>query len=239
MTVFYIFICFYIFIYINRFIYVYDIVWKICFLSVGVLEYELERRVFTVTISILTDIPSWSSAFKGDWRMVRAAALLHSPGPTSHQWKMLLPYQQTKDVAVVKPSRYCHLDGEPWGDSGQKQASCHLSLGHCTPPSLTVCLVWVYSRVRLCDPMACSSPGSSVHEIIQEKMGVGCCFLLQGIFLTQGLNPHLLHCRQILYHCKETQDGEAQDPGPREWDADQRNSFSELNSCIFPCIKKS
>ena len=25
-------------------------------------------------------------------------------------------------------------------------------------------------------------------------------FLLQGIFLTQGLNPGLLHCRQILYH---------------------------------------
>ena len=25
-------------------------------------------------------------------------------------------------------------------------------------------------------------------------------FLLQGIFLTQGLNPSLLHCRQILYH---------------------------------------
>ena len=32
---------------------------------------------------------------------------------------------------------------------------------------------------------------------------VGCHFLHQGIFLTQGLNPHLLcllHCRQILYH---------------------------------------
>ena len=25
-------------------------------------------------------------------------------------------------------------------------------------------------------------------------------FFLQGIFLTQGLNPGLLHCRQILYH---------------------------------------
>ena len=24
-------------------------------------------------------------------------------------------------------------------------------------------------------------------------------FLLQGIFMTQELNPHLLHCRQILY----------------------------------------
>ena len=28
----------------------------------------------------------------------------------------------------------------------------------------------------------------------------GCChFLLQGIFLTQGLNLSLLHCRQILF----------------------------------------
>ena len=29
---------------------------------------------------------------------------------------------------------------------------------------------------------------------------MGCHFLLQGIFLTQGSNPGLLHCRQILYH---------------------------------------
>ena len=28
----------------------------------------------------------------------------------------------------------------------------------------------------------------------------GCHFLLQGIFLTQGLNPSLLHFRQILYY---------------------------------------
>ena len=28
---------------------------------------------------------------------------------------------------------------------------------------------------------------------------VGCHFLLQGIFPTQGSNPGLLHCRQILY----------------------------------------
>jgi len=28
---------------------------------------------------------------------------------------------------------------------------------------------------------------------------VGCHFLLQGIFLTQGLNLGLLHCRQTLY----------------------------------------
>ena len=29
---------------------------------------------------------------------------------------------------------------------------------------------------------------------------VGCHSLLKGIFPTQGLNPGLLHCRQILYH---------------------------------------
>ena len=33
-----------------------------------------------------------------------------------------------------------------------------------------------------------------------KTTGVGCHFLLQGIFLTQGLNPHLLHWQVILYH---------------------------------------
>ena len=32
-----------------------------------------------------------------------------------------------------------------------------------------------------------------------KKTGVGCHFLLQGIFPTQGSNPGLPHCRRILY----------------------------------------
>ena len=32
-----------------------------------------------------------------------------------------------------------------------------------------------------------------------KNTGVGCHSLLQGIFLTQELNPGLLHCRQTLY----------------------------------------
>ena len=36
------------------------------------------------------------------------------------------------------------------------------------------------------------SPGKST--------GVGCHALLQGIFLTQESNPHLLHCRQIFFY---------------------------------------
>ena len=34
--------------------------------------------------------------------------------------------------------------------------------------------------------------------------GVGCYFLLQGIFPTQGLNPNLLHCRWILYQASKS-----------------------------------
>ena len=53
------------------------------------------------------------------------------------------------------------------------------------------------------DPMVCSPPGSSVHGISRKNIGVGCHFLLQGIFLTQELNLHLLHLlhqQAILYH---------------------------------------
>ena len=55
----------------------------------------------------------------------------------------------------------------------------------------------------LCDTMDCSLPGSSVHGHFPGKStGVGCHFLLQGIFLTQGLNPGLLPCRQTLYRLR-------------------------------------
>ena len=44
-------------------------------------------------------------------------------------------------------------------------------------------------------------PGSFAHGIFSGKnTGVGCHFLLWGIFLTKGLNLHLLLGRQILYH---------------------------------------
>ena len=53
--------------------------------------------------------------------------------------------------------------------------------------------------LTLCDPMDCSPSGSSVHgDSPGKNTGVGCHALLQGIFLTQGLNPGLPHCRQML-----------------------------------------
>ena len=52
------------------------------------------------------------------------------------------------------------------------------------------------SCLTLCDPMDCNLPGSSVHgSFLGKSTGVGCHFLLQGIFLNQGLNPGRPHCR--------------------------------------------
>ena len=53
----------------------------------------------------------------------------------------------------------------------------------------------------LWDPMDCS-PTRLLRpwDFPGKNTGVGCHFLLQEIFLTQGLNPGLLHCRQTLYH---------------------------------------
>ena len=47
-------------------------------------------------------------------------------------------------------------------------------------------------------------PSSSVHGILQARIleSVSSHSLLQGIFPTQGSNPGLLHCRQILYHLR-------------------------------------
>ena len=46
-----------------------------------------------------------------------------------------------------------------------------------------------------------SPPGSSLHgDSPGKNTGVGCQFLLQGIFPTQELNPGLPHRRLILYH---------------------------------------
>ena len=57
------------------------------------------------------------------------------------------------------------------------------------------------SYPTLCDLTDYSPPGSSVcGDFPGKNTRVGCHALLQWIFPTQGLNPGLPHCRQILYH---------------------------------------
>ena len=71
--------------------------------------------------------------------------------------------------------------------------SAHLSLkvlvAQSCPTLTTSWTVAHQSPLRILCP--CDSPS--------KNTGVGCHSLLQGIFLTQGLNSGLLHCRKILY----------------------------------------
>ena len=68
-------------------------------------------------------------------------------------------------------------------------------------------LIQLLSHVQLCDPMYCSLPPNGLYLTMLlcpwnssgKNTRVGRPSLLQGIFLTQGSNPSLLHCRQILY----------------------------------------
>ena len=65
-----------------------------------------------------------------------------------------------------------------------------------------ICEKWKWSYSVLFDslrPMDYSLPGSSIHGIFQTKYWNGCHFLLQGLFLTERLNPGLPYCGWILY----------------------------------------
>ena len=76
-------------------------------------------------------------------------------------------------------------------------SSTHLSKSPgCTARKLVAQLC-----LTLCDPMVSSLPWFLCPWNSPGKnTGVGCLFLLQGIFSTQGSNPGFPHCRQILYH---------------------------------------
>ena len=56
--------------------------------------------------------------------------------------------------------------------------------------------VHAQSCLTLCDPWTVATGLLCPWESAGKNTGVGCHFLLQGIFPTQGLNPH----RRLLYH---------------------------------------
>ena len=96
-------------------------------------------------------------------------------------------------------------------------------------------LIYWYSFVRvregpqscptLCDPMYCSLPGSFLHpwDSPGKHTAVGCQFLLQEIFPTQGSNLGLPHCRQTLYHLSHQ-------------GYSRKYSISQLSSYLYTCL---
>ena len=95
-------------------------------------------------------------------------------------------------------------------------------------------MVHYYSLIKSCCLVTKSCPTLCPHGMWPAKLllcpwdfpgqntGVGCCFLLQGIFLTQGLNLSLLH-----------------------WQADsfslshQGNSYQVLVPCLNLCLPRA
>ena len=79
--------------------------------------------------------------------------------------------------STIRPEIYQHINSE----SPSRPRVCV-----CACPVTQLC-------PTLCNTLDYSPQGSSVYGILQARIHCcGCHFLLQGIFLTQGSNPHLL-----------------------------------------------
>ena len=86
--------------------------------------------------------------------------------------------QTVKNLPVMQETQVQSLDQE---DPLEEEMATHSSV-----------LAWrIHGQRSLVGYSPWNSPG--------KNRGVGSHFFLQGIFLIQGLNLGLLHCRQILY----------------------------------------
>ena len=74
---------------------------------------------------------------------------------------------------------------------------CSPTLHHSDASLLVFTYIYLADVLIFANPMDCGPSGSSVHGIFQARILES---LLQGILLTQGFNPGILYCRQILYH---------------------------------------
>ena len=97
---------------------------------------------------------------------------------SSHQdyWHM----HTVEYYSAIKRMKFCHLPQHGPTQRTLSEGSCSVMSDSLRPHGL--------QPTRLLRPQ--DSPG--------RNTGVGCHFLLQGIFPTQGLNPGLPHCRQTL-----------------------------------------
>ena len=66
-------------------------------------------------------------------------------------------------------------------------------------------------------------------DFLGKDTGVGCHFILQGIFPTQGWNPGLLHCRQILYRLRYKGSPSILEGAPLSATAPLRKAFNKTN----------
>ena len=118
------------------------------------------------------------------------------PLPSSDHWKCRVSelavtsstQARLEDIAVPQAM---HLPTE-FHESGHSCQGCSLLKGN---ESISGSVVSDSLRLRGLPPTRLLRPWDSSGQ----NTGVGCHFFLQGIFMNQGSNWGLLHCRQILY----------------------------------------
>ena len=114
-----------------------------------------------------------------DWFSVLAIVFTHRMG-SDRSLMMLLLWSMCRELSS-------HLKGKV-----SQKYSCHLAY-ECVLSHFSRVWLFVTSWIVVTSPLCpWNSPGKST--------GVGCHTLLPGIFLSQGSDPGLLHCKQSLYH---------------------------------------
>ena len=85
----------------------------------------------------------------------------------------------------------------PWASPGKNTGmACHFLLQCMKVKSVSEV---AQSCPTLCGSVDCSPPGSSVRGILQARiLEWAAISFSRGVFPTQGSNPGLLHCRQML-----------------------------------------
>ena len=115
--------------------------------------------------------------------------------------KSLERKSQQRDTGGTKSGSKCRRLG-PW-QQGQLEGGWHLrETPTQAPPGAPNKPLWSLPSPGLAVGSSCQLLTARLlcpWDSSGKTTGVGCHFLLQGIFLTQESNPGPLHCRQILY----------------------------------------
>ena len=116
------------------------------------------------------------------------------------------------------------LNAQRWGVHCWGGATLSQSEGGC------VCAQWCPT---LCNPVVCSPPGSSVHEILQARILEWVAFPPPGDLPNPGIKPHV-SCigRRIIYHWASWEAPERGSESPRN-KAKCQGSFSGDFSSLF------
>ena len=100
-------------------------------------------------------------------------------------------------------AKLCPLFETPW--IAARQASLSFTISQSLLKFMSIESVMLSHHLIICCPLLLLPSIFPSIRVLRpwnfsgKSTGVGCQFLLQGIFPTQGLNPGLPHCRQTLY----------------------------------------